>query len=208
MNTLSNPIVAAIRPADDEPAPDFTITPNGRVREVAIHEAALRAARLSPDVDAVTFEASTMLIRVFKSMRDWGEDHLAPFGLTPSRVPILESIYRSDGMRLTIREIAKALRVSPTNVSRLLDVLEKDGWVVRAPNPVDGRSTYAELTPAGRERLEAVMPGMASRRLETWAVLTRDEKQILSHLLAKLHMSILAKSLTWGDLTSDVGGAQ
>jgi DNA-binding MarR family transcriptional regulator len=170
------------------------------VTEVAIHAAALRAAQLTPNVDPETVEASTMLVRVFKSIRDSGDAYLAPFGLTPSRIPVLETIHRSEHMRLTVREIATALRVTPTNISRMLEALEKEGWIAKTPNPADGRSTYAELTPWGLERLEAIEPGMAARRMIMWSVLTREEKQILSHLLAKLHMNVLAKSVTWSEV--------
>jgi DNA-binding MarR family transcriptional regulator len=180
--------------------PDFAITPEGWVREEAIHDAALRAARLFPEVDPVTFEASTLLIRVFKAVRDGGEAYLEPFGLTPSRIPVLETIHRSDEKRLTIREIADALKVTPTNVSKLIDALERDGWVRKIPNPDDGRSTYAELTDFAIERLEELVPQLTARRTEIWSVLTKEEKQILAHLLAKLHMNILAKSPTWSDL--------
>jgi DNA-binding MarR family transcriptional regulator len=82
----------------------------------------------------------------------------------------------------------------------MLDALEKEGWVAKTPNPDDGRSTYAEMTTWGRERLEAIEPGMAARRMTMWSVLTREEKQILSHLLAKLHMNVLAKSVTWSEV--------
>jgi DNA-binding MarR family transcriptional regulator len=186
-------------------APDFVITPEGRVTEVAIRATALRAAQLSPGVDPATVEAATMLVRVFKSIRDSGEAYLAPYGLSPSRIPVLETIYRSEQKRLTIRDIASALRVTPTNVSRMLDALEREGWVLKTPNPEDGRSLYVELTPWGRERLVELTPRMAARRMDMWSVLTRNEKQILSHLLAKLHMNVLSKSLTWDELGLPAG---
>src|SRR5438045_7713219 len=81
--------------------PDFLIAPEGRVTEVAIRATALRAAELSPGVDAVTVEAATMLVHVFKSIQDSGEAYLAPYGLSPSRIPVLEMVYRSQQMRLT-----------------------------------------------------------------------------------------------------------
>src|SRR5687767_5154914 len=137
---------------------DFVVTEEGWLREEAIHEAALRAARLLPEIDPVTFEASTLLIRVFKAVRDGGEAYLEQFGLTPSRIPVLETIHRSDGGRLTIREIADALKVTPTNVSKMIDALERDGWVRKSPNPDDGRSTYAELTEMATEKLEQLAP--------------------------------------------------
>ncbi len=43
------------------------------------------------------------------------------------------------------------LMVHPTSVTNTIDRLERDGLVLRRPNPRDGRGTLAEITPSGRE---------------------------------------------------------
>ncbi len=42
---------------------------------------------------------------------------------------------------------------SLTRLSRVVDRLDKRGWVCRRPDPTDGRSTLAVLTDAGWEKL-------------------------------------------------------
>jgi DNA-binding MarR family transcriptional regulator len=59
---------------------------------------------------------------------------------------------------LTPGELARRLGMAPTTVSSWLARLEREGLVVRRPNPEDGRSQLVELTRRGREELREAMP--------------------------------------------------
>ena len=54
-----------------------------------------------------------------------------------------------------MRLIGQRLMVHPTSVTNTIDRLEKQGHVVRKPNPEDGRGTLAEITATGREVVAA-----------------------------------------------------
>ncbi|MBE7191543.1 MAG: MarR family transcriptional regulator [Gordonia polyisoprenivorans] len=45
--------------------------------------------------------------------------------------------------------IAKAERIQPASVTRVLDLLEHAGFVTRGPHPTDHRCSVVTLTPAG-----------------------------------------------------------
>jgi DNA-binding MarR family transcriptional regulator len=60
--------------------------------------------------------------------------------------------------RLTMTELGAVAVVSRSRVSRVVDELVRAGLVERAPNPDDGRSAYARVTPEGRARLRAAAP--------------------------------------------------
>jgi len=60
---------------------------------------------------------------------------------------------RRHGGRLRMRELAGALMLSRSGLSRLIDQLEERGWVQRRPDASDARGLYAELTDAGRAAL-------------------------------------------------------
>lgn len=47
-------------------------------------------------------------------------------------------------------ELTRRLRLQKSTVSRLLDQLERRGWVQRRRDPADGRAVRLALTPAGR----------------------------------------------------------
>jgi DNA-binding MarR family transcriptional regulator len=68
-------------------------------------------------------------------------------GLTRARAELLWRLYHQGSM--TQRELSDALRCTPRNVTGLLDALETDGFVARAPHPGDRRATLVALTKRG-----------------------------------------------------------
>jgi len=51
---------------------------------------------------------------------------------------------------LPLGKIGERLQVNAASVTSAVDRLEKDGLVVRVPNPADGRGVLAEITRQGR----------------------------------------------------------
>jgi DNA-binding MarR family transcriptional regulator len=76
---------------------------------------------------------------------------LRPHGLTFARYEALVLLTFSRQGALPLRVIGERLMVHPTSVTNTIDRLEKQGMVVRRPNPSDGRGTLAEITGRGRE---------------------------------------------------------
>ena len=60
--------------------------------------------------------------------------------------------------RLRMTDLAGRVLLSRSGLSRLINRLERDGLVERAPCPGDARGTYAVLTDAGMTRLRAAAP--------------------------------------------------
>jgi len=56
-------------------------------------------------------------------------------------------------------EVAALANGALPRLSRTVDRLVKRGWVVRRPDPDDGRATLAVLTDAGWEKVVATAPG-------------------------------------------------
>ena len=75
---------------------------------------------------------------------------LRPYGLTFARYEALVLLSFSRQGALPLRVIGERLMVHPTSVTNTIRRLEKQGLVVRKPNPSDGRGTLAEITGAGR----------------------------------------------------------
>jgi DNA-binding MarR family transcriptional regulator len=74
---------------------------------------------------------------------------LADRGLTLARAHLIWQL-QQDGA-VTQRSLSRALRVTPRNVTGLVDGLEADGLVARAAHPTDRRATLVSLTPKGAE---------------------------------------------------------
>jgi DNA-binding MarR family transcriptional regulator len=76
---------------------------------------------------------------------------LRPHGLTFARYEALVLLSFSRRGALPLRVIGERLMVHPTSVTNTIGRLEKQGMVVRRPNPRDGRGTLAEITAGGRD---------------------------------------------------------
>ena len=63
----------------------------------------------------------------------------------------------------TVGELARAERVQPPSMTRTLNCLEADGYVVRRPHQTDGRQVLVSLTASGRAAVLA-----DRRRRDAW----------------------------------------
>jgi DNA-binding MarR family transcriptional regulator len=59
---------------------------------------------------------------------------------------------------LRVKELADAVVLSPTAMSRFVDRLERDGYVRRAPDPDDRRALQVTITDDGRKLLRRMWP--------------------------------------------------
>ncbi|SFK53182.1 MarR family winged helix-turn-helix transcriptional regulator [Geodermatophilus ruber] len=80
-------------------------------------------------------------------------------GITHFEYQVLAGLSMSPGGTLRMSELAAFSNGSLSRLSRVVDRLEKRGWVERRPDPDDGRYTLAVLTEAGREKVEQTAPG-------------------------------------------------
>ena len=74
---------------------------------------------------------------------------LAARGLTKSRTRLLWVLLQRGPS--TQRELADALRVSPRNITGLVDALVDTGFVSRGPHPTDRRATLVHFTQQGAD---------------------------------------------------------
>ena len=74
-------------------------------------------------------------------------------GLSPGQPKVLR--YLSELGHSSQRELADCCDVDPSAICRMLDSLERGGFVTRSPSPNDRRSGQVELTPQGRDALDA-----------------------------------------------------
>jgi DNA-binding MarR family transcriptional regulator len=75
--------------------------------------------------------------------------------LSVSAYEVLMFLADAEGHRLRMSDIADRVLLSRSGLTRLVDRLVSLGLVQRNPCADDGRGSYAELTPAGLERLQA-----------------------------------------------------
>lgn len=111
----------------------------------------------------------------------------ATHGLTVNDYEALMLLSRAKANSMRRVDLAEALQLSASGVTRLLEGLERQGLVARAVCPDDGRVSYAVLTPAGRQKLAKASRahGAAIRTLFQQRY-TNAELDTLARLLARL----------------------
>jgi DNA-binding MarR family transcriptional regulator len=99
---------------------------------------------------------------------------------------VLVRLARAGG-RMRMRELAQAVLLSKSGLTRLADRMEKAGLVERSACPTDRRGTFAVLTEAGRGTLRRSSP-VFRRAVEgnLAGPLTPDELASLRSLLQKV----------------------
>jgi DNA-binding MarR family transcriptional regulator len=106
---------------------------------------------------------------------------LAAAGLPDLSVyDVLWALYKRP---LRVKELADAVVLSPTAMSRFVDRLERDGYVRREPDPHDRRALQVTVTPEGRKLLKRMWPIYARGIEEHFAAhLGRSAKTITATL--------------------------
>jgi DNA-binding MarR family transcriptional regulator len=61
----------------------------------------------------------------------------------------------ADNGRMRMHDLASSVLLSRSGLTRLVDRLERDGYLERCSCSHDARGAFAVLTPAGREKLAA-----------------------------------------------------
>ena len=79
-------------------------------------------------------------------------------GLSLSSYEVLLKLISAPGRRMRMSELAEAVLLTRSGMTRLVDRLERDGLVERVPCPNDGRGLHCALTESGAELFERAQP--------------------------------------------------
>jgi DNA-binding MarR family transcriptional regulator len=91
-------------------------------------------------------------------VRELDHDLDAAHGLPLTQYEVLLHLERAPHHRLRMTELARSVFLSQSGVTRLVDRLEAQGLVVRAPCAEDRRVLWAQMTDEGRRRLAEARP--------------------------------------------------
>jgi len=108
----------------------------------------------------------------------------AEFGITPTQLGVLEALSHLGAMPHCA--LAGKLLVSASNLTTVLDNLERDGLVRRDRDLRDRRVSMTSLTPAGEARLARFFPQHVQRLVGAMSGLDAHEQVELARLCRKL----------------------
>ena len=133
-------------------------------------------------------ELSYALARVCRVYRDFAGELLAPLGLHLGQNRLLQELWGSDG--LSPSELSGRLEARLSTVTRMVERMEKTGFVERRPSPTDARATQVFLTDRGRDVEGPVKEYWAGLEGCVTAGFSLQEREELRRLLWKVYSNI------------------
>jgi len=132
--------------------------------------------------------AFARLLKVHASLtRELNSELVNEHGLTINDYEVLLRLSRAEGRRMRRVDLAEEVLLTASGITRLLDGLERLGYVERAECASDRRVTYAVLTDSGWAKLqEAAETHLAGIQQRFGERLDDDEIDRLAELLARL----------------------
>ena len=93
----------------------------------------------------------TAILRSEQLLHDQIKTVMRRYDLTFARYEVLTWLATDPESSVTLSWISRTLRIPPATVTNIIDRLEADELVRRAPHPTDARTTLAVITPTGRK---------------------------------------------------------
>jgi DNA-binding MarR family transcriptional regulator len=137
---------------------------------------------------AAGMAAVTSVVRAYQIYLARVDRCLKPFELTFARYELLMLLMFSRRGSLPLSKLGSRLQVHPTSITNAVDRLERQGFLRRNPHPVDGRTTLAEITPAGRD-VAAAATEAVNAEVFTSTGLGPERVAILVEVLRELRLS-------------------
>ena len=116
---------------------------------------------------------------------------LEAIGLYRGQPPLLFALWQQDGQ--THSELAHRLHIKPATISRMIQRMEKSGYVKRHPDNDDQRVSRVFLTTHGRDIRVSVQEVFTQLEVEMLKGFTKEECAFLSDLLLRINQNLSDK---------------
>ena len=114
---------------------------------------------------------------------------LEALGLYRGQPSVLQALWEHEGLMHT--ELARHLQVQPATITRMLQRMEKAGFVERRPDQEDERISRVYLTEAGRAVQAGVQGVWHTLEQEAFAEFGGEERALLRQFLLQIRENLL-----------------
>jgi MarR family 2-MHQ and catechol resistance regulon transcriptional repressor len=142
---------------------------------------------LQRDAEAL-HEALSGLVRLYQ-FRD--RDQICCFDVSVPQCYGLEALVKEGP--LTLGELAGRLYLDKSTASRVVDALERKGYVVRAPHPGDRRALQLTATPAGRRLVGRIQTSLVEESKALLAELSPAFRHEAARFLTRLTEAVAGR---------------
>ncbi len=142
-------------------------------------------------VENPSHEAMLSLVVTGTLLAKEGDALLRHFGLTDSQFNVLMLLrYQAPPEGASQVQLGRMLVVNRSNVTGLVDRMEKAGWVKREGTPGDRRANRVRLTAPGRALLVRAEKAYMARVEEVMGSLTPTDRRNLASLLERVRAGL------------------
>lgn len=100
---------------------------------------------------------------------------------------VLIELYEAPDRRLRMSDLAERVILTRSGLTRLVDRLEQNNYIIRETDPHDRRGFYAVLTDAGVTAMRAAWPVYAQGIRDLFAhYMDQDQAQMMADLFEKI----------------------
>jgi len=112
-------------------------------------------------------------------------------GLSHFEYTVLAGLSQAPDRTRRMSDLAGFAEAGLPRLSQVVARLEKRGWVLRSPDPTDGRTTLATLTEEGWEKIVSSAPGhVEAVRSLVFDPLTKTQSRQLSEICQRIMRTI------------------
>jgi DNA-binding MarR family transcriptional regulator len=115
------------------------------------------------------------------------EEELRPLGLKASQMNVMTAIAASGEERPST--LAEQIALEPSSLSRILDVMRRNGWVETVTDPDDERARLVRMTDAGNALYAQACP--------LWRKAQARARKLLGREDAEVFAALANRSLSW-----------
>ncbi len=131
-------------------------------------------------------EAIYGIVVAFNLLNSEMTAYLNNFNLTPAKLNVLMILkHHAHGQGISQVEISKKLIVTPSNMTKLLDKLEKEKLIERVSREGDRRVKLIQITDQGSKVLDAAWPGYKRQLGKLAEGLNLKDQETIARLLMK-----------------------
>lgn len=112
----------------------------------------------------------------------------AGYNLAPEQVGLLSRLYEEEGV--TQKQLAERTFKDKPSTTRIIDQLEKKGFVIRKDHPSDRRAACLFLTPKGHKARAALVKAMIELGKRVYRNFSASEKNKFIQLIQKFYQNL------------------
>ncbi|RUQ98123.1 MarR family winged helix-turn-helix transcriptional regulator [Labedella endophytica] len=140
-----------------------------------------------PDLDVAPMGVIGRLSRAVARVQSQLDATFTRHGIDSGTFDVLATLTRQGApYRITPAQLAEDAMVTSSAVAQRLNRLEALGLIRRLPHPEDRRGKLVELTSAGAELVDSVLPDHLATEEDLLSSLSAEERRTLASLLGRV----------------------